>query len=175
MQLDILRRFAKQTRATPIYCLYNYAGKPSYSKYWQCCSESCDAKQLGCTITPASVIDWAINNHGKRSFRAIHGKRATIPWRCLAFCPYIFHKKHRDMASDQQPESDEPPGFLGAFRGDKNVSNEVPRDLASLLRSDNSIELFEEAYANSEAYPKWVVFIDLSKDADFDDSSLRLI
>lgn len=86
-QIDVLERFAKQSRAKALYLLYNHIDVPNPARYWHCCREL-DKPQLGCTLVPAAhireVLDW---RRGGRDFRSIHSHRGVVPWRCLFECP----------------------------------------------------------------------------------------
>jgi hypothetical protein len=172
-QLAILRRFAERTRAAPIYCLYNYVDKASYAQYWQCCSQTPDAEQLGCTVTPANVVDWATHTWGKRTFEAIHRKRSTIPWRCLAFCPFITHRRIRNIAVERRPELGQLLSFIDGFRENENTSSDIPPDFAYVFEDEDWPGVFEEVYVEAESYPRWAILTELSEDIEFDDESFR--
>lgn len=87
-QIDILDGYANSVRAIPLYCLYNYVEKDSFTDYWHC-TLNCDPSQLGCTVTPLEVIKQALSVRGARSFDYIHSNECTIPWRCLVRCQHI--------------------------------------------------------------------------------------
>lgn len=93
LQINLLERFAHANRATPLYCLYNYTDKVEESQHWHCCnaySNSIDERELGCSVTPSSIIRKAIAIHGAKNFNFIHRMKETLPWRCLVSCPKIL-------------------------------------------------------------------------------------
>ena len=89
LQIDVLERYAERNRVTPLYCFYNYSIRAGDPKYWHCCQGSVEPDQLGCTLTPASRVQQAINTRGKRTFEFIHEYDNTLPWRCMAACPQL--------------------------------------------------------------------------------------
>lgn len=92
-QIVLLERFAKAHRAAPLYCLYNYTANANESQHWHCCnaySNSIDVRELGCSVTPSSIIRKAIVKHGAKNFNFIHRMQETLPWRCLVSCPKIL-------------------------------------------------------------------------------------
>ena len=88
-QLDILDNYANSNGAVPLYCLYNYSDVVDPCKHWHCCQRPFRIEELGCTLTPPSVIKRSIRQWGKRNFDFIHEFQCTLPWRCLASCPNI--------------------------------------------------------------------------------------
>lgn len=85
-QIDVLDRFARWWGAVPAYLLYNHVDPlPSHPSYWQCCRAH-DAQQLGCTLVPSWSIRQAMNSRGRRTFRAIHDREPSRPWRCVFDC-----------------------------------------------------------------------------------------
>lgn len=91
-QIQVLQDYADDKKATPLYCLYNYydysnMGDPE--KHWHCCQRPFRPEELGCSIAPASRVSDAIHTRGKRSFEFIHECDQTLPWQCLASCPYV--------------------------------------------------------------------------------------
>jgi hypothetical protein len=89
LQLDILERYAKANDAVPLYCFYNYvAGTVPWN-----CNYSIETEQLGCSVTPSTVVRAALKKRGGRSFAYIHKQRETLPWRCLVKCPNLIPSK----------------------------------------------------------------------------------
>ncbi len=84
-QIDILDEYARLNRAASVYCFYNYSRHP----YAWACSLSDDAEQLGCSVTPLSVVRQALGVRGGRTFSWMHRRPETIPWRCLLRCPSL--------------------------------------------------------------------------------------
>jgi len=87
-QIDVLDQYARTVNAVPLYCLFNHVDHSAAQAGWRC-SLSFDPPQLGCTVTPSSVVRTAINTPGKRTFEFIHSDPKTLPWRCLVRCPAI--------------------------------------------------------------------------------------
>lgn len=90
-QIDLLEDYAKFNGAAALYCLYGYDddAEAKEHEYWHCCSRYPDVKELGCAVTPSSVIRDAINTPGTKNFKSIHSNKNTLPWRCLVSCPMI--------------------------------------------------------------------------------------
>lgn len=89
LQINLLETYARTVTAIPLYCLYNYPQNPISSQHWHC-HFPYDEKQMGCTVTPSSIIRQAMNAKGCRNFNFIHTQNETIPWRCLLNCPRIM-------------------------------------------------------------------------------------
>lgn len=88
-QIDLLETYARKASAIPIYCLYNCSKSASQHQHWHC-NFPYEEKQLGCTVTPSSVVRQAMNIKGFRNFDFIHSQNSTIPWRCLLKCPSVL-------------------------------------------------------------------------------------
>lgn len=84
-QIDILESYAKEKKAEPIYCLYNFVSC-DITEYWHC-PLPVQAAQLGCSIAPLSVVRNALQTRGGRNFSFIHSDKKVLPWRCLLKCP----------------------------------------------------------------------------------------
>lgn len=86
-QHNLLKRYAKEKGAVPLYCLFNHvrSAKVDARRHWHC-SASFEPEQLGCTLAPVEKIDEALRKRGCRTFDFIHRHWSTFPWRCL-FCP----------------------------------------------------------------------------------------
>jgi hypothetical protein len=167
-QLSILRRFASRRNASPLYCLYNYADKDDYDKYWQCCHQSQEIKQLGCTVTPASVVDWATSNHGKRTFEDIHQKSNTLPWRCLSECPFIAYPKLRYSILKKYPQLERRLEFAYPFSENENETENVPDDFWHLFNEEVRYK-FEDSYEGTEVYPRWSIMIEVGDDLYYEE------
>jgi hypothetical protein len=85
LQLDILERYARANRAAALYCFYNHS---TLSHKWHC-GFPIESAQLGCSITPASVVKAYMRKRGQRTFQALHAHPSTLPWRCLVRCPRL--------------------------------------------------------------------------------------
>ena len=88
-QIEILENYATSNGAVPLYCLYNYSDDVDPCRHWHCCQRPFRVEEMGCTLTPSSVIKRSIKQWGKRNFDFIHEFQGTLPWRCLASCPNI--------------------------------------------------------------------------------------
>ena len=86
LQQTVLKRYAKEKGAIPLYCLFNHVGPGGYDehKHWHC-KAPFEPAQLGCTLAPLERIDEALRKRGGRTFDFIHRDQHAIPWRCL-FC-----------------------------------------------------------------------------------------
>jgi hypothetical protein len=82
-QIDILDAYARANRAFPTYCFYNH----SIKGYKWNCNRPVEVEQLGCSVTPSSIVRAALAKHGARNFTYMHSQPATLPWRCLLRCP----------------------------------------------------------------------------------------
>jgi hypothetical protein len=105
LQIDLLDRYAQANDATPLNCLYNYTSNPSPLDHWHCCQGqgSFHRYQLGCTITPSSIIRETITLHRRKTFHGIHRAGCTLPWRCLT-CPELSQMyEPRDRRPSQAP------------------------------------------------------------------------
>lgn len=85
LQIDILERYASANRAAALYCFYNH----SPSLQWNCNFPPA-ATQLGCSVTPTSVVRAALLKRGRRNARWMHSQTQTLPWRCLVRCPQLI-------------------------------------------------------------------------------------
>jgi hypothetical protein len=85
-QHNLLKRYAREQNAIPLYCLFNHIRLNDFNHvhHWHC-SDSVDVAQLGCTLAPVTRIEEALRVRGCRTFDFIHQDRNTSPWRCL-FC-----------------------------------------------------------------------------------------
>ncbi|MCD4692205.1 MAG: hypothetical protein K8R79_04785, partial [Calditrichales bacterium] len=92
LQINILEEYSQLTKAIPMYCFYNYVDFKNLEKYWHCKYEF-DKKQLGCTISPLSIVKQASKQRGKKTFEFIHSHRLSLPWRCITKCP-IYSSKY---------------------------------------------------------------------------------
>ncbi|HFB64961.1 MAG TPA: hypothetical protein ENJ60_05395 [Aeromonadales bacterium] len=88
-QIDILEKYSLANRAIPIYCLFNYSEKVSYTKTG--CPKYKNSKELGCSVTPLKTVREAIKTRGARTFQWFHSRGETLPWSCLVRCPQIIN------------------------------------------------------------------------------------
>lgn len=92
-QHDVLDTYATANDAIPLYAFYNHASYSGYKDFWQC-PKPLQHKQLGISVTPLSVVQYALATRGERSFERMHEKPQTIPVRCLFHCPRIASIYH---------------------------------------------------------------------------------
>lgn len=92
-QIDILEKYAQQNSAVPLYCFYNYVDRQVTE--WNCSLKQ-DDPQLGCTVTPASVVRGALSGWARQNFRYIHNEPQTRPLRCLWHCPSALPQSPQD-------------------------------------------------------------------------------
>lgn len=87
-QIDILKTYATSRGLIPRYCLYSHSPHVAQS-FLHCCSRDFLEEELGCTLTPPSVIERAIASRGGKRFETLQSDSDTVPWRCLAICPRL--------------------------------------------------------------------------------------
>ena len=90
-QIDLLERYARRKRAAPLYCLYNHTDGADELDHWHCCTGPANLKELGCSVTPSSNIRTAIGMWKGKNFKSIHGRKSTLPWKCLVSCPKVWN------------------------------------------------------------------------------------
>lgn len=142
-QIDVLERYARWARATPLYSLYNHldfgALVPAHcptpspascgclvSSYWRCCKAFTE-DQFGCTVTHLSVVRRALekpvlprkhHRPTRRRFAYVHeGEAKTMPWRCL-LCPNFMKLDPGENGNLTHPEF-----------GEMEVAAEAPEDM----------------------------------------------
>ena len=109
LQINLLEKYAMANRATALYCLYNHAVKLDPLKHWHCCQTPFEPEQMGCTITPSSVVGDTLLNYGTKNFDYVHANERTIPWRCLALCPKVRQRLRPTAASAPMDLADNRP------------------------------------------------------------------
>lgn len=82
MQIKVLEDFAKQQRAIPLYCFYNYVKHLDGSSCWHC-SQPPEPPQLGCTLVPLQEVKQCHQPQMRRGFEQLHAYPRALPWRCL--------------------------------------------------------------------------------------------
>ena len=86
-QINILEDYAGESKAIPLYLLFNHVDDEDLkAEYWHCCQQA-DKRQFGCTLVPSWRIRDAILNRGCRTFSHLHSDQAALPWRCAFACP----------------------------------------------------------------------------------------
>jgi transposase len=149
-QIDILTHHAKGVRAAPLYCFYNFAPQVST---WNC-SLRRDEPQLGCTVTPAEVVEQALCIRGSRNFAWIHQQPETIPWRCLITCPKDHQYKF-------------PACLKSRWTAQEAYSHEhLPEELEVLRNRARDYQLVDpttlqyDGASESELLPRWTAIVD---------------
>lgn len=146
-QIDILDAYASANRAFPIYCFYNHSTKP----YVWNCNLPVEQEQLGCSVTPSSVVRAAIGKHGARNFTYIHSQSATLPWRCVLRCPNFTARTRSSH-----------PGWAGlaeCFYGRLPASLQRIRMQGGQFSFEDQPEVFS---SNSHLRPEWIGIVDVS-------------
>ena len=140
-QISVLLKYARENRATPLYCLYNFSHSVVEPLHWHCCQRPFAENELGCSVTPARRIQQAINTPGAKTFDFVHSCRVTLPWQCLASCPGAMQALHEGRSPSSprpfplfQPESFRPalPPFE-PVSGDAGQDRDVQNDYISQL------------------------------------------
>jgi hypothetical protein len=148
-QIDLLKDYADQNRAFPMYLFFNYS-KEDFS--WNCGLQT-DEEQLGCSMTPSFVVRDALTKRGGKKFSFIHDYWLTVPWRCIIDCqcekkyllPYL-HRIFKEYLYDQLPPE------ISALRSrSQSERDELPRE-----PSDESTVL----------RPRWIGIIDLTDQSE---------
>lgn len=156
-QIDVLERYAKSNRALALYCFYNHAPNPPR---WNCGLDK-DWSQLGCSVTPASVVRAALKGRGKKNFAWIHSQLSTVPWRCLVRCPNVLRRGL----------------YHSAWPASKYYVHEVLPDSLRHLQEENQLpadsEHSEIWNANCELRPSWIGVVDISGTIDEDNHAPR--
>ncbi|MCB0018468.1 MAG: hypothetical protein KDE09_11805 [Anaerolineales bacterium] len=152
LQHNLLKRYAREKGAVPLYCLFNHVSPLEIDErtHWHC-SADFDSKQFGCTISPVGVVEEALSNRGCRTFDFIHRHDCTFPWRCL-FCPQ-YSALPRLLASAANAISKKPIRY-----------RQLPQALARTRDSDGVFEpaQLEDRGNNSPVMPHRTVIIETS-------------
>ena len=137
-QVDILKAYAARRRISPRYCLYNYSELVDPS-FLNCCCRCYPKEELGCTITTIETVEWALERgHSKRrTFDALHRRKDTVPWRCLATCPRVrlsLLNGSPSLAFDSSP----------LIAGDTDFHPQLPDGLNRLMQQEEQTVDFRE-------------------------------
>ena len=144
-QINILERYARNNRAIPLYCFYNYSEHNNLSPYWHC-NLPLDTTQLGCTVTPLKNVQQALQQRGKRTFDFLHNLYDTKPWRCLVYCPSLLQVYKSRTAINTSW------GFGNVF-----VYPRLPENLSDAIETNSTFRLFNDLsnrfhYSDDEFY-----------------------
>lgn len=145
-QIDILDAYADANRALAIYCFYNNSTSP----YEWNCNLSPELEQLGCSVTPSSVVRAAIGKHGARNYTYIHSQRQTLPWRCLVRCPSFVSNTARGHVGWPSIEENFYPQLPAALRRLRAQAGQISfQDCPDLFNSNNRFR------------PLWIGIVDV--------------
>lgn len=160
-QIDLLERFAKANGATPIYCLYNRPNDLDDSKHWHCCQTPFERDQMGCTITPSSVVRETLSIHGSKNFDYIHQNRRTIPWRCLALCPKV---RQRLKPPEVKLSQGAPNDIESLFDDEPRRYAELPATLSRAREVGRLVDFDDAAYDPGVGWPKRIIILEFDSD-----------
>lgn len=168
-QIDILESYSTANRAYPIYCFYNITQPPASKRKpwvngfkWNCCEKK-DELQLGCSVTPASVVRNALSK-GPRNFKFIHSEDVTLPWRCLIKCNAQCSSIDAEKLNKNKLE------IISGWEGLGGcVHKELPKNLVSLLEGGISkrtpFDQVEGVFSGDSEYrPAWIGVLDITKE-----------
>ena len=168
-QIDILEDYSAANRAYPIYCFYNITQPPASKPKpwakgfnWNCCEKK-DELQLGCSITPASVVRKAISK-GPRNFNFIHSQNETLPWRCLVKCNGQCSSLNGKKEIKNKFE------VISGWHGlSKCVYKRLPDSLSMLLEEGISkrtpFDQLDNLFSGDSEYrPEWIGVLDITKE-----------
>lgn len=150
LKIDILETYADLNGAAPIYCLYNHSKQRGD---WSCCLPE-EQSQLGCSVTPSTIIRNAINTkRGGKSFTKIHQDSRTVPWRCLVRC--------HSSGSNGCTRS------ICADGSNNNVHAKLPEQLEYFTETGESAQLIDPGSMfspDSFLRPQWVVVVNVQNE-----------
>lgn len=154
LQVDVLDQYAHANGALPLYCLYNWV-TPSTSlqrpPHWRRVPQ----EQLGCTVTPSTVVKRALQQRGRRTFTWMHSQWETHPWSCLVCCQKCtFRSFHFGSARPNEA--------LPFYH------RTLPESLAHLsdLQKVPFSELTEVFAPGEELFPRFLAVLDLGESRD---------
>ena len=145
-QIEVLERFARRSRAIPLYCFYNNVDQGLVTGYWHCLTfpgQPDDFRQMGCTLVPLDKIQLVHQPNRKKSFASIHEDQRSIPWRCLFHPQCVVKNIHsrpksrQDVFSSQMPQQEDLPF-------------PTPEGLPRFLSRDGSVVEFEDVIEELE-------------------------
>ena len=154
LQSSILREYALDHRAIPLYCLYNFEPSLSHGDCWNC-RQPFDEEQLGCTLLPLDVAVTFSKKGARSTFRQIHSNEAAIPWRCILKCPGL------NPADHNYPHPLASKGFFHVRRSE-SLPPEIDRLRSRLSLSDEVASA--PAFSESEIVPRHVIVIDTGEE-----------
>ena len=155
LQVDILKKYAKNNNAVPLYSFYNYFPNANQKEHWHC-KKDFNQQLLGWTLTSIKNVEIALKTRGNRNFDFLHKQKATLPMKCLFDCPILL-RKYQDKTLVNQK--------IKLFDTEVTKIKSLP---THFLRSKGieSIDSFPEELYNREIeiYPQRIVIFDLGED-----------
>lgn len=163
LQIDTLEKYARANRATPLYCLYNHTTDLDPSRHWHCCQTSFEPEQMGCTITPSSVVRDTLLKYRTKNFDYVHRIERTIPWRCLALCPRVRQRLKPILAPAPIDSADDAPSL---FDDDPHVFPRLPDNVSRGREVGRIVDFDDEAYDPDFGWPKRIFIFEFSQDEE---------
>ena len=145
-QIEVLERFARRSRAIPLYCFYNSVDQDLATDYWHCMTfpgQPDDFRQMGCTLVPLDKIQLVHQPNFRKDFASIHEDQRSIPWRCL------FHPQCvvRNIHSRPKPRQGV---FSSQFPQEEDLPTSTPESLPRFLSRDGSVVEFNDVIEELE-------------------------
>lgn len=166
LQLDILKDYAAQNQAVPLYCFYNYV-EDSKVRVRMCRHHHCfcpcwhryeryELPQFGITVTPLHIVEGLMGRSQakNRTFDWIHQQRQTHPWSCLVCCDWCCLRYH--LWNGKKPKIyASPPKFSKQERTDTKTIQFMREET---LQSSEMADFYDKEVG----MPKNIAVIDLS-------------
>jgi len=160
-QIEVLKSFAGENNAIPLYCFYNHVSQLEADKAWHCIfPHERDLTQLECTLVPLNVVKPIHDKRVGKKFSLLHESREALPWRCL------FHAHIRPQCRFRTLQSgkvDILPPFI-PDNWEEKVYKQLPEFLQRLRSKDPIIideQIYQDFYANTfGAYPQRIMLVE---------------
>ena len=138
-QIEVLERFARRSRAIPLYCFYNNVEQALATKHWHCLTypNQADVQQMGCTIVPLDAVQLVHEPYHKKGFASIHKDSRSIPWRCLFHPICVAANIHSTPVYRQRASTSQLPQ-------EDSSSAPTPGSLPEFLSQDGSVVEFTD-------------------------------
>ena len=94
-QIDLLDSYAQAMGIDPIYLFYNTLTSHTAGL----CTQPYPLEQIGCTVSPSSIVRTALATYGGRKYTWIHSKPSTMLFRCLVCHGSSSHHRSPSTAS----------------------------------------------------------------------------
>ena len=171
-QIDVLEAYASQTRATPLYLLYNHVTTSNIWGVWHCGFWP-DRQQLGCTLVPSARIrDVLVAPRGRRKFCDIHAFPEAMPWRCIE-CPRGLDAtspcsrgaggraaRFSALAEGVAAREGAWPGWLWERPSGTPISDADLADLHGRVRLPDDLPAMEDRAERPRLIPRWILLVD---------------